>query len=89
MPAGLQSNNPKNDLTPHLAIDITPYLCPMTFVRTRLALDKLNTGQILEVRLKGHEPRTNVPKTAIEQGHKILAIEDLPDDETRLLIQKA
>ena len=45
----------------------------MTFVRTRLALDALSPGQILLVRLKAEEPTRNVPRTAAEQGHTVLA----------------
>lgn len=54
-------------------LDITRDLCPMTFVRTRLALDRMAPGQVLRVRLMGEEPRKNVPRTAVEQGHTVLA----------------
>ena len=56
-------------------IDITNDLCPMTFVRTRLALDRMAPGEILRVRLKGDEPLRNVPRSAQEQGHEILSLE--------------
>jgi tRNA 2-thiouridine synthesizing protein A len=55
-----------------LAIDITRDTCPMTFVRTRLALDRLAPGQVLKVRLQGDEPRRSVPLTAAAQGHQVL-----------------
>ena len=55
-----------------LAIDITRDTCPMTFVRTRLALDRLAPGQVLQIRLQGDEPRRNVPLTAAAQGHQVL-----------------
>jgi TusA-related sulfurtransferase len=44
----------------------------MTFVRTRLALDRMPIGAILLVRLRGEEPRRNVPRTAVAQGHAVL-----------------
>ena len=37
-------------------LDITSEVCPMTFVRTRLALDRMRPGQVLLVRLRGEEP---------------------------------
>ena len=77
-----------HDLTPDLAIDVTTDLCPMTFVRTRLALDRLCPGQVLEVRLRGEEPRRNVPRTATEQGHEILALHEDADGTTHLLLRK-
>ncbi len=56
-----------------LDLDITTETCPMTFVRTRLALDRLQSGQILAVRLRGEEPERSVPRTCAEQGHTILS----------------
>jgi tRNA 2-thiouridine synthesizing protein A len=69
-------------------IDITKDICPMTFVRTRLALDKMAPGETLLVRLKGEEPLQNVPRTATEQGHDVLFIETDPSGITRLLIRR-
>ena len=54
-------------------LDITGEICPMTFVRTRLALDRLSPGQTLLVLLRGDEPVRNVPRTAAAQGHIVLA----------------
>jgi tRNA 2-thiouridine synthesizing protein A len=69
-------------------IDITNDICPMTFVRTRLALDKMAPGQTLLVRLKGQEPLRNVPRTATEQGHEVLSLETDSDGISHLLIRR-
>jgi TusA-related sulfurtransferase len=69
-------------------IDITGHVCPMTFVRTRLALDCMVSGQILLVLLRGEEPRRNVPSTAAAQGHTVLAQLDCEDGVTRLWLRK-
>ena len=61
----------------------------MTFVRTRLALDRMKAGQTLLVLLRGDEPVRNVPRTAAEQGHTVLAQETGPDGITRLLLRRA
>ena len=58
------------------AIDITNEVCPMTFVRTKLKLERMRPGEVLRVRLKGDEPLRNVPRAAREEGHSILGIED-------------
>jgi tRNA 2-thiouridine synthesizing protein A len=58
------------------AIDITGEVCPMTFVRTKLKLERMRPGEVLSVRLKGQEPLRNVPRAAREEGHSILGIED-------------
>jgi tRNA 2-thiouridine synthesizing protein A len=69
-------------------IDITRDVCPMTFVRTRLALDKMAPGETLLVTLKGQEPLQNVPRTATEQGHEVLSLETDASGITRLLIRR-
>ena len=56
------------------AIDITGEVCPMTFVRTKLRLERMRPGEVLSVRLRGEEPLRNVPKAAREEGHCILGI---------------
>ena len=52
-------------------LDITGDRCPMTFVKTRLMLDKMQSGDTLHVRLKGKEPLKNVPRSAKELGHLV------------------
>jgi tRNA 2-thiouridine synthesizing protein A len=70
------------------AIDIRSDACPMTFVRTRLALDRMAPGQVLRVLLKGEEPRRNIPRTAAEQGHQVLAEQDLPEGEALVWLRR-
>lgn len=60
----------------------------MTFVHVRLALDRLPPGAVLEVVMKGEEPRRNVPRTAAEQGHTVLAQNDEASGITRLLLRR-
>ena len=69
-------------------LDITRDICPMTFVRTRLALDRMAAGETLLVRLKGEEPLRNVPRTATEQGHEILSLETDAHGISSLLIRR-
>lgn len=69
-------------------LDITSEVCPMTFVRTRLALDRMAPGQTLLVRLRGEEPLRNVPRTAREQGHAVLSLETAADGASLLLLRR-
>lgn len=68
-------NHKLDTIIPDHHIDITGFICPMTFVRTKLMLEKIAVGDVLEVRLKGKEPLENVPKSARQHGHSILGIE--------------
>ena len=72
----------------HKAIDITAETCPMTYVRTRLALDTIESGQILLVRLKGADPLRNVPRAAADQGHDPLELLEQQDGTWLLVLQK-
>lgn len=63
-------------IQPDHDIDITGEVCPMTFVRTKLRLERMRPGEILSVRLRGEEPLRNVPRAARDEGHSILGIVD-------------
>ena len=69
-------------------LDITSDVCPMTFVRTRLALDRLAPGQTLRVLLRGAEPIRNVPATARQLGHGVLSETMLADDTMELVLRR-
>lgn len=59
-------------------LDITGDVCPMTFVKTKLTVERMSPGQTLEVRLNDGEPLENVPRSLRELGHEILEI--APED---------
>ncbi|RYD18825.1 MAG: sulfurtransferase TusA family protein [Lysobacteraceae bacterium] len=81
-----QTPNPHHEADQRL--DITRDHCPMTYVRVRLALDRMNSGEVLEVSMSGIEPRRNVPHSASEQGHTVLGTVDNPNGDTTLWIRK-
>jgi TusA-related sulfurtransferase len=69
-------------------LDITKEHCPMTFVKTKIELSKLQSGDILEVLLTEGEPLDNVPKSASEQGYKVLNIQHVKDAIHKITIEK-
>ncbi len=56
-------------------LDITSDVCPITFVKTKLLIEKMKSGETLEVRLTEGEPLENVPRSVREEGHEVLSIE--------------
>jgi TusA-related sulfurtransferase len=56
-------------------LDITSEVCPMTFVKTKLLLERMAPGDTAEVRLKGAEPRDNVPRSVRDHGYEVLALD--------------
>lgn len=73
-------------MTPDASVDITQEVCPMTYVRVKLALERLVRGNILEVWLTGEEPLKNIPRSAREDGHEVLSLE-VAGERSRLLIR--
>ncbi|MBR6872473.1 MAG: sulfurtransferase TusA family protein [Ruminococcus sp.] len=70
------------------SIDITDVTCPITFVKTKIALEELDDGDILSVKLNDGEPVQNVPRSVKEEGHKVLSLTDNGDGTFQLIIQK-
>ena len=63
-------------------LDITGQVCPLTFVRTKLRVERMAPGETLEVRLNPGEPLENVPRSLIELGHEIWGPEpEIPGDQ--------
>ncbi|MBC8159004.1 MAG: sulfurtransferase TusA family protein [Alphaproteobacteria bacterium] len=78
----MHSTTPRQDSTvADVRLDITDQICPLTFVRTKLTIERMEPGQVVEVRIKGAEPLKNVPRSVEEFGHTVLGLEpEGPDD---------
>jgi TusA-related sulfurtransferase len=70
------------------SIDITDVNCPITFVKAKIALEELDDGDILSIKLNDGEPVQNVPKSIKEEGHKVLSLNDNGDGTFELIVQK-
>lgn len=77
-------------MKPRATLDLRPFACPLTYVKTRIALDRLAPGDVLEVWLSAGEPAESVPRSAEEDGHRVLAVEPLEaaDRAFRVLVEK-
>ena len=70
-------------------VDITDVVCPVTFVKAKVALEELDEGQILSIRTNDGEPVQNVPRSIKEEGHQILKLDDNEDGTYTLYVKKA
>ena len=57
-------------------VDITDKVCPLTFVKTKVALEELDDGEVIAIRMNDGEPVQNVPRSVKEEGHQILKLVD-------------
>ncbi len=71
-----------------LTLDITGERCPMTYVRTKLRLEDLQPGEVLDVALVGDEPLRNVPRSLREDGHTIVSLESAAGRPHRFRVRK-
>ncbi len=69
-------------------LDLSGVLCPMNFVKTKLELEEMEEGQILEVIIDDGEPVRNVPRSVKAEGHKVLELEETPNGHYSLVIEK-
>ena len=69
-------------------VDITDVVCPVTFVKAKVALEELDEGQILSIRMNDGEPVQNVPRSIKEEGHQILKLDDDEDGTYTLYVKK-
>lgn len=69
-------------------VDITDVVCPTTFVKAKVALEELDEGQILAVRMNDGEPVQNVPRSIKEEGHQILKLIANEDGTYTLIVRK-
>jgi TusA-related sulfurtransferase len=69
-------------------LDITREHCPMTFVKTKIELAKLQSGDQLEVLVTEGEPLENIPKSSAEQGYKVIEISLVSGKTHKIVIQK-
>lgn len=68
--------------------DITDVVCPVTFVKAKVALEEIEAGQILAIRMNAGEPVENVPRSIKEEGHQILKLTDNGDETYTLYVRK-
>ena len=68
-------------------LDLRGIECPLNFVKTKIQLEKMDKGQILEVWLDPGEAIEGVPQGVIEEGHEILRQEKI-EDYYKVIIKK-
>ncbi|QHQ59996.1 sulfurtransferase TusA family protein [Anaerocolumna sedimenticola] len=69
-------------------VDITDVVCPITFVKTKVALEELEKGQILQIKLNDGEPVQNVPRSLKNEKHKIISLNKNQDGTYTLEVIK-
>jgi len=77
----------EKDINSDEKLDLRGVACPLNFVKTKLKLEEMQSGQVLEVIIDDGEAVRNVPRSVKEEGHQIIKVEKL-DNAFKLLIKK-
>ncbi len=76
-----------DDIEVKESIDLRGVMCPMNFVKAKLKLEAIETGEVLEIVLDSGEPIQNVPKSIKDEGHQIVDVKK-EDGFFRLKVKK-
>lgn len=74
--------------SPDLRIDLRGTPCPLNWVRTKLRLEEMQPGMVIEVIVDDGRPAENVPRSAELEGHRLVQAKGLADGVC-LLIERA
>ncbi len=78
----------ENKLSPHRRLDIRGEVCPFTFIETKLKLEEMKSGEVLEV-ITDHEPAArDVPRSVESEGHEVIAVDEIGDGVWRIVIRR-
>jgi tRNA 2-thiouridine synthesizing protein A len=69
------------------SMDLRGVSCPLNYVKAKLKLEEMEVGQVLEILLDDGEPIVNVPRSAKEDGYKIMEIMQI-EDYFKVLVKK-
>ena len=69
-------------------LDIKGEVCPYTFVKTKLTLETMESGEVLEI-ITDHQPASvNIPRSLKGEGHEVLSVDEMEESRWRILAQK-
>ncbi len=69
-------------------INLRGEVCPYTFVKSKLILEEMEPGELLEVVVDFAPATTNIPRSMINEGHEVLDVSQLNSKEWKISIRK-
>lgn len=69
-------------------INIKGLTCPYTFVKSKIAIEDLEVGQVLEILLDSEEASKNIPKSMEDHGQRVLKVEKINDTDWIIRVRK-
>ncbi|MBF0517267.1 MAG: sulfurtransferase TusA family protein [Nitrospirae bacterium] len=69
-------------------IDIRGLKCPYTFVRSKLAIESMTSGEVLEITMDYPEAAVSIPKSMQDHGQRVLSVDKINGTDWVILIRK-
>jgi len=70
-------------------LDLRGEVCPYTFVKTKLRLEELDSGQDLIILLDDSAATANISKSLKSEGHEILDLKAVSGEVWQIIVKKA
>ncbi len=75
-------------MQPDKRLNIKGEICPYTLVKSKLAMEDLDVGEVLEILLDYPEAINSIPKAMQNYGHTVLNVEKINDTDWVIIIRK-
>jgi TusA-related sulfurtransferase len=69
-------------------LDLKGEVCPYTFVKSKLALEAMASGQVLHVIVDNNESAENVPRSLTNEGNEVLEVSQPNDSDWSIVVKK-
>ena len=69
-------------------LDIRGAVCPYTLVKSKLGVEAIEVGQIIEILLDYPEASTSIPKAMLNYGHSVLKVDKINEKEWIVQVRK-
>ncbi len=69
-------------------LDIKGQICPYTFVRSKLAVEKMNLGEIIEIITDHKQAREDIPRNFANEGQQVIRIDQTAEEEWHIFVRK-
>jgi TusA-related sulfurtransferase len=69
-------------------LNIKGLQCPYTFVKSKLAVEDMEVGEVIEILLDSEEASRNIPKSMEDHGQRVLKVEKMNDTDWIIQVRK-
>ncbi len=70
-------------------LDLKGEVCPYTFVKSKLALEDMESGEVLRIVVDHLPAVSNVPRSLGNEGHSVLDVAQINDSDWSITVKKA